>query len=118
MAVVSNPYDERRPGERAAFKVNYGDKFTIPERLDNFLHDALAEVMLTAERQWWLRRAEDFERAKPRPVGEFHGRMTAAQLRAQWLRLDAMARACRARAHVSPVDHIREDVANVLREAC
>lgn len=101
---------------RGASNVNYRDNSTVPQRIDDFLHDALAEVMLTAERQWWLRRAEDFERAKPRPVGEFHGRMTAAQLRAQWLRLDAMARACRARAQVSPVDHIREDVANVLQE--
>ena len=41
-------------------------------RIDAFVHDALLEVMVTAERSWWLRRAEDFERAKPR-IGDFHG---------------------------------------------
>lgn len=89
---------------------------TIPERVDRFLHDALTEVFLTAERAWWLRRAEDFERAKPR-VGDNFGRLTRDQVREQWHRLDELARACRARAHVSPVDDIREDVRNVLREA-
>lgn len=109
-------HDEGRPGERAALSVNNGDPLKIPERVDRFLHDALTEVFLSAERAWWLRRAEDFERAKPR-LGDNFGRLTREEVRAQWHRLDELARACRARAQVSPVDDIREDVRNVLREA-
>jgi hypothetical protein len=92
------------------------DATGAPRRIDAFLHDALTEVLLGAERNWWLRRAEDFERAKPRPAGEFYGQASRGQLRERWLRLDEMARACRARAHVSAEKCVRADVANVLRE--
>ena len=84
-------------------------------RLDAFLHDALLEVFLAAERQWWLKRADEFLAARPTP-GDFTGEATRAELSAQWRRLTEIARACRARAEVSPVEDLREDVANVLRE--
>lgn len=107
--------DRGRPGEKAASNVISSDTLSLPQRIDNFLQDALTEIMLTAERAWWLRRAEDFERAKPVP-GEYVGGASHADLRAQWLRLDRMARACRARASVSPFEDIREDVAAVLED--
>lgn len=83
--------------------------------LDNFAHDALLEVFLMAEPATWERRARALEAARPRP-GDFHGRATREDLRAAWDRLTEAARACRARAQVCPVDTVREDVANVLRE--
>ena len=60
------------------------------------LQDALAE----ATAAYWLRRAEQLERAKPRP-GEFHGQMTRAELRAKWRELDEIVRACRNRATIA-----------------
>lgn len=74
-----------------------GSETTVPHRIDRFLHDVLLDVLLSGERRYWLKRAEDFAK-----VG------TPA--------CDEIARACRARAEVSPVDHIREDIAAVLRE--
>ena len=110
------PERQSRSGtNRAASNANIRDTSILPRGVDNFLHDALTEVFLAAERAWWIKRSEDFLNARPRP-GQFHGLATRAELNAQWQRLTAMADACRARAEFSPVDHIREDVANVLSE--
>jgi len=108
-------YDEGHSGERVPIHVIDGDPAMLPRRIDSFLHDALTEVFIAAERQWWIKRSEDFLDARPK-VGEFHGRSTRVELNAQWRRLTAMADACRARAEVSPVRHIREDVLNALSE--
>lgn len=88
----------------------------MTHRLDTFTHDLLLEVMLTADRQWWLRRAQDFERAKP-TAADFRGRQTIEDTRQQWRRLDQMARACRARAEVSDPIARSAEVADVLAEA-
>jgi hypothetical protein len=76
-----------------------------------FLQDALNE----ATRTYWLRRADTFEAAKPR-VGDHFGKLTREEVRAQWHRLDQIARACRARAEVSLVDELAPEVQTVLRE--
>ena len=47
--------------------------------------------------QWYLRRAADFEAAKPRP-GEYTGNATREQLSARWQFCDQVARAFRAKA--------------------
>lgn len=114
---MSTPPEKRegRPRTGPAASENFNLASTLPGRIDRFAHDALLEVMLDGERRWWLKRAEDFERAKPRE-GDFHGNATREDLRAAWRRCDELARACRARAHVSPVEDIREDVAALLRE--
>lgn len=108
--------DRGRPGERAASSVNSGDVTRIPLRVDRFVHDLLLEVLLSSERTWWLRRAEDFEQAKPMR-GQFSGQATPAQLSAQWQRFDEMARACRARAELCSRSAAERDVAAVLSEA-
>lgn len=55
------------------------------------LQDALAEATV----EYWRRRAETFEWAKPRH-GERHGESGQAELNAAWTRCDESARACRA----------------------
>jgi hypothetical protein len=82
----------------------------------NFTRGVLVDALLTAEREWWLRRAEDFERAKP-TSGQFHGRAPHAELSAQWRRLDEAAKACRVRAGVCDPDRADADVCAVLEEA-
>lgn len=89
-------HDEGRPGERAALNVNYGDVLILPD-LDHFTRRLLQDALNEARRSWWLKRAEDFERAKPRP-GDFNGRATIEQLRARWRWCHATAQACRNKA--------------------
>jgi hypothetical protein len=60
------------------------------------IQDALAE----ATSDYWERRAEAFEDARPVP-GEFHGNETREELRERWLRLTEIAAACRRRATVA-----------------
>lgn len=60
------------------------------------VQDAIADAMATQ----WRRRAATFEWARPRP-GDWPGRATAADLKAQDARLAAIAAACRARAAVA-----------------
>lgn len=87
---------------------------SVPEPIDKFLQGVLADVLVSASRAWWLRRAEEIDAAKPRP-GEMHGRATRADLSARWQRLDEMARACRARAQLCVVDQsIEAEVAEVI----
>lgn len=87
----------------------------LPERIDRFVHDVLTEILLAADRLWWLRKAEEFDRAKPEP-GQFVGLATREQLSAQWQRLDETARACRARAELCARASAEADVAAALSE--
>lgn len=68
---------------------------TLPRvDLDQFVRRLLVDCMLEATRQYWLSRADTFERAKSR-VGDFTGLATAEQIQAQDDRLTAVAQACR-----------------------
>lgn len=76
----------------------------------------LTDCVNEQTRRYWMKRAEDFENAKPR-LGEFHGNATREQLRARWIWLDEVARACRARATVAPLEDIAPEAEAVMREA-
>jgi hypothetical protein len=111
--------DRGRPGERAASNVTAGDTQSvrqIPDTtadLDPFSWGVLADAWNIGRRLWWLRRARDFENAKPLP-GEYHGRASREELSARWRWCDEVARACRARAELVGVD---EELEHLLREA-
>jgi hypothetical protein len=81
--------------------------------LDNFarrrIEDALADGMPAT----WLRRAEMFEWAKPRP-GEYFGQATQLELRRRWRELDEIARACRSRAQLCDPDEFVAELTAVL----
>jgi hypothetical protein len=113
---VSPGHDRGHPGERAASNVNNGDTLSLRETTDHFLHRLLTDCLNEATRRWWLKRAAQFEAARPK-TADFHGRADREQLREQWLRLTRIAQACRARADVSPLEDIDPDVINVLSEA-
>jgi hypothetical protein len=70
------------------------------EHLEHFSRRFVQEVIDDATAAYYLKRAQAFEDAKPKP-GDFHGQATVEELREQWLRLDQIATACRARAGVS-----------------
>ena len=82
---------------------------------DRFRAQLVTDLMAEATAGYWNRRAEDLLAARPRQ-GDFRGRSTDAELRAQWDQLTAIAQACRARAQVSMVEELPEDVVAMLRE--
>ena len=83
--------------------------------LEHFTKRVILDALNDGTRQWWLRRAHAFERARPMPH-EFHGRQTPKQLRAKWLELTAIADACRARAGVCEPSDAATDLDNVWSE--
>ena len=89
---------------------------SLADTLDHFALRLLTDALNEQTRRYWLKRAEDFENAKPTP-GQHHGRLTADQIRAQWRELDQIARACRARAEVSPLEDIAPEALAVWGES-
>lgn len=83
--------------------------------LDHFAMRLLTDAIGEATRAYWLKRAADFENARPR-IGDFHGQATPAQLRERWHKLTAVANACRARAQVAPLPGIDPEVERVWGE--
>jgi hypothetical protein len=65
--------------------------------VDNFQARVLHDAWLDGSRAFWLRRAEAFEAALPRP-GDFTGRATDEEREERAARIRAAAAACRARA--------------------
>lgn len=80
--------------------------------LDPFSWGVLTDAYNIGHRLWWLKRARDFENAKPLP-GEFVGNATREQLSARWRWCDEVARACRAKAEMVGID---EEIEHLLRE--
>lgn len=67
--------------------------------VDHFTTRLLQEVITEAEAQFWDRRAETFEWARPRP-GDYLGKSTETDRKRRDTRLREQAEACRARAAV------------------
>jgi hypothetical protein len=86
--------------------------------VEHFRARVLQDALNEATASYWLRRARQFEAARPEP-DEFHGEATRLQLRAKWYELTEAAEACRHRAAVSLVvqDEIAPEVWAALREA-
>src|SRR5689334_4626901 len=74
----------------------------VPE---DFTRGLLLELFQNASRAWWIKRAQDFERAKP-IVGDpaDHTPEALDRLRRAWTRCDEVARACRAKAEIVASD--------------
>jgi hypothetical protein len=78
-------------------------------------HRLLQELFNEATALYWQRRAQDFERARPR-AGEYMGRASAEELAEADARCAAVAEACRSRAKVSRFADDGELIEMVLRE--
>ena len=83
--------------------------------LEHFRMRVIQDALNEGRRQWWLRRALDFENARPRP-GDFNGQATLEELRDRWVWCTEIAKACRARAEVAPLDDDRPEILHILRE--
>lgn len=85
---------------------------SLADYLAHFERRIMIDAALEASRSYWLRRAEDFERAKPvEPPGGFK---YPEQAREQWRRCHALAKACRNAAEVAPVQDIADALDAVL----
>ena len=69
----------------------------LDDHLDHFGYRLLRDAMNEATAGYWLRRAEDFERARPRP-GDYAGQATEVDIARRDARLREAAQACRAKA--------------------
>lgn len=69
----------------------------VGDAFDHFAYRVMQDAWADATAAYWRRRAEQLEAARPRP-GEYAGRASIDDLRAQWQRLTDAAQACRARA--------------------
>lgn len=82
--------------------------------LDQFIRRVLQDALAQATRDYWLRRADDFEAAKPvEPAGGFRDPEAA---REQWRRCHAAATACRNAAELAPMQDYASVVDAVLGE--
>ncbi len=68
--------------------------------VDHFRHRVIADALAEATSTYWLKRADDFEWARP-SLADFPGDATLDQRRAKWRELTEVATACRNRAAVS-----------------
>ena len=86
-----------------------------PDALEQFAKRVILDALCDASRAWWLKRAEDFERARPVP-GEYAGRATREELRQRWRELTEIADACRAKAAVCEPSDAATDLDNIWSE--
>lgn len=70
------------------------------ERLTRFAARVILDALAEGSADYWRRRAEAFDAARPR-LGDFTGRATADDLLALDARMIARARACRAAAELA-----------------
>lgn len=76
--------------------------------LAHFLHRVLQDAYVEATAAYWIRRAEQFEAARPRR-GEHHGQSAPADLDDRDQRLAAIAQACRNRATLHDLSRVEFD---------
>lgn len=96
-------HDCGRPRQEAPTKVNHTNTPRVPD-FEQMARRSIVESIRDASRIWWLKRAEDFERAKPRPGDDFNGAATIEELRARWQWCHDTAQACRNKAALVPLD--------------
>lgn len=85
--------------------------------VEHFRARVLQDALNEATSSYWLRRADQFTAAMPRP-GEFNGQRTGDQLNEKVVELTAIVQACRVRASVSLLQtDIGPEVAAALQEA-
>jgi hypothetical protein len=72
--------------------------------VEHFQNRVIQDAIADATSAYWMRRAEAFEAARPRP-GDWAGRATEADLRAADERCAGIAEACRLRAQWSLIQN-------------
>ncbi len=90
---------------------------TLDDYLEHFRARVLQDALNEATSAYWLRRAAQFEDARPR-LGDYHGRATRDELRTRWHELTEIALACRHAAQLARWQtEVTDDVLGAVREA-
>ena len=79
---------------------------SLADHLEQFRARVLADALNEASAAYWLRRAVQFDNARPRP-GDYTGAATPQQLAQRDARLAEVAQACRAAADVALLPYRR-----------
>ncbi|WP_323793812.1 hypothetical protein [Nocardioides sp.] len=88
----------------------------LADHVAHFQHRVIQEALNSATQIYFLRRAEEFEWAKPR-LDDYHGQASNSELSRQWQRAQEAAQACRNRAAVALIqDEDPDVVVQVLAE--
>lgn len=87
---------------------------SLGQYLDHFQRRVLQDALAEATAAYWLRRAEDFERAKPVEPPEGFTDVEAA--REQWRRCHETAQACRHAAELARFQNFDSDLEAALGE--
>lgn len=85
----------------------------LVDHVEHFQRRVLIDAMLDGWAATWERAARRYEAARPRPE-DFHGRADRDALRVKWHELSEIARACRARAQVAPLEVLMVDIDEVF----
>ncbi len=89
---------------------------SLVEHVEHFQRRLIADALAEATSAYWLKRADDFEWARP-SLADFPGDATLDQRRAKWRELTEVATACRAKARVSlQCEELSTEVDLVLEE--
>lgn len=92
------------------------NRLEVEEYVEHFHRRVLQDALNQATRTYWLRRAEQFEDAKPR-LDDYHGNATRAELSRQWNLAHETAEACRRRAEAALFqDQDTELIAEIMAE--
>lgn len=83
--------------------------------LENLLRRVIQDACQEARADYWDRRAEEFERARPKP-GDRTGRATPEQIAEQDRRMAATAEACRQRAQLIRAGAFDDEWAQLIRD--
>lgn len=86
--------------------------------VDGFLAGLLTDLITAGMAEYWRRRAEELEAARPVP-GDYTGAESRAATSARWHRLTEAAAACRNKAELIEAGDVEvgtPDVSNVLAE--
>lgn len=83
--------------------------------VEHFQMRVLQDALASAHAGQLIRRAEQFEAARPRP-GDFHGRATRSDLSRRWRELTEIAEALRAKAAIVSDSPVSLHVVDELRE--
>ncbi len=89
---------------------------SLVEHVEHFQRRLIADALAEATSAYWLKRADDFEWARP-SLADFPGDATLDQRRMRWRELTEVATACRNRATVSLMQDDIEPELDVLGEA-
>jgi hypothetical protein len=99
MTVYDIAPQTRRSERRQALEIAVQRVLDMPNLDERLIYRATQQLIIENDPAYWIRRAEEFEAAAPRP-GQYLGQATPAELSERWHDCIATAVACRRHAQL------------------